>query len=108
MASSAGGGIDLEMDCVICQSTLQNGDDMFAMACGHSFHRCCIDTYVEAAGTPLEKWRPTVDNLEGGNQAMMVAEGWHTAVLSFLRVRAGRIPSRAGRTEGDGGREELP
>ena len=53
---------------------------------------------ARAAGTPLEKWRPTVDNLEGGNQAMMVAEGMHTAVLKWLQAKkldAGKVKEMA-------------
>ena len=34
------------------------------------------------------KWVPIQDSLEGGNQSMMIAEGWKDAVLRWLQARS--------------------
>ena len=38
-------------------------------------------------GAPPE-WQPIPDNLESGNQSMMMAEGWKDAVLRWLQAEA--------------------
>ena len=53
---------------------------------GWEAHRKAVEE-AKGRGEPAAEWSPMVDNLEGGNQAMLVAEGWHTAVLRFLQVR---------------------
>ena len=40
-------------------------------------------------GSPPPEWRSTEDNLESGNQSMMVAEGWKDAVLRWLQAWLG-------------------
>ena len=40
-------------------------------------------------GSPPPEWRPIEDNLESGNQSMMVAEGWKDAVLRWLQAWLG-------------------
>lgn len=37
-----------------------------------------------ARGEVLKRWEPSVANLESGNQAMMVAVGWHRQILRYL------------------------
>ena len=41
-----------------------------------------------AAGAPPQEWLPIPDNLESGNQSMMMAEGWKDAVLRWLQARS--------------------
>ena len=52
----------------------------------------------DVRGETLEEFEPSTDNLEGGNQAMMVAEGMHTAVLKWLQAKkldAGKVKEMA-------------